>query len=275
MPTRIKFTVFITLLCLTFIIQSSSTILAKYISIDSKVEAKTVESFIKTHRIKTSDLEFKKTNQLTNNFFTKETDMPVYLTFDDGPTKFTSDILHILNKHGVQSTFFMLNNNIENLPELVKLVANSGHTIGCHGVTHIVSRFYRTDTSPSEEMTTCAKSVENVTSRKVQVVRVPYGSSPHLSSAQKGHLEKAQFIMWDWNVDSMDWSISSSEKMVQSVMNQVKRVKENGRAPVILFHDTNITVQALPQIIKKLKSLGYEFKPITVYDDPIQFTLKK
>lgn len=273
MQTRNRVTIFITLITLTFIIFSSSTSLAKYITFESKVEAVSTVKLPRTHTIKTTSIEFKDSSEKL--FFKKEPSIPVYLTFDDGPTEHTPAILDILKKYEIKSTFFMLNNNIHKNPDIVKTVSENGHTVGCHGVTHKVKLFYKTNTSPKEEMVACGKSVEDVIDSKVQVIRVPFGSSPYLTSAQKSELEKSQFIMWDWNVDSHDWSMNSSDKIVQTVLQQVKKLKEKEITPVLLFHDKEITVKALPQIIEQLKKLGYDFKPITVDDTPLQFSIKK
>lgn len=273
MLTRNRVTIFITLITLTFIIFSSSTSLAKYITFESKVEAESTVKQPQTHITKTTSIVMKESGQ--KSFFDQEPKLPVFLTFDDGPTEHTIAILDILKKYEVESTFFMLNQNIHELPEVVKKVKQNGHTIGCHGVTHKVENFYKTTTSPNEEMQTCGKSIEKVMGSKVPFIRVPFGSSPYLSSEQKSELDTSQFIMWDWNVDSQDWTMSSSDEIVQSVLEQVKTLKEKEQVPVILFHDREITAKALPQIIEKLKDLGYDFKRITVEDKPLQFTIKK
>lgn len=270
MHTKHRLTLFITLITLTSIIFSSSTTLAKYMIFESQVEAESTGKQSSIHTTKVIGLGMKETNH--EHFFTMESKPLVFLTFDDGPTEHTPAILKILKEYDIKSTFFMLNQNIHNLPKVVKMVEQEGHTIGCHGVTHRVELFYKSTTSPAEEMIECSNTIKNVIGSDVQVIRVPFGSIPHLTSEQKNELEQAKFILWDWNVDSQDWNMKSMDKMIQRVLHQVKELKKNVQVPVILFHDKEITVQALPIIIEKLKGLGYSFKAISTQDKPLQFT---
>lgn len=275
MQTRSRLILFITLVSLSLIIFSSSTILADYFDFESTAEAKTIgtsNSNIKNHIAKSTDIVVK---EIDEQFLIKDPSKLIYITFDDGPTEYTPAILQILDQYQIKSTFFMLNNNVQKYPEISKAVATAGHTIGCHGVTHKVSEFYKTLTSPRDEMATCGKTVEDVTGEHVQVVRVPFGSFPHLTTAQKTELDKAQYVLWDWNVDSNDWSINNSDKIVQSVLKQVEKFKGRQKSPVLLFHDKEVTTKALPIIIESLKAQGYLFKQITVDDEPLQFATKK
>ncbi|MDQ0155130.1 polysaccharide deacetylase family protein [Robertmurraya andreesenii] len=277
MLSRKRITIFILLISLTIIIFSSSTIFAKLIELEAKAEGKnhTIETQFREHATKGSEIELLEGfEQLPERFAKVESKMELFLTFDDGPTPFTPAILSVLRKYNIKSTFFMLNGNILKNPDIVKAVAEEGHSIGCHGVSHKVSAFYRTSTSPREEMETCGKSVEEMTGQVVQLIRVPFGSSPHLTASQKKELDQAHFIMWDWNVDSADWRMHSSEQMVQSVLMQVNRIKEKGIKPVILFHDKEVTAQVLPKIIEKLMEMGYEFKAISNDDAPMQFKIR-
>lgn len=273
MATRKRFIIFTTLISLTFFIFTSSTILGKYITFESKVVAETTgdKTPLKIHALKTIDVQFKESNQL---FLEKRNQKIVFLTFDDGPTEHTLAILDILNKYNAPSTFFMLKGNIVKRPNVVKEVADSGHSIGCHGVSHKVNLFYKTATSPKDEMDSCSKSVAEVVGKGVELIRVPFGSFPHLTSTQKENLAKSQFILWDWNVDSMDWNIQSPDQMVSIVMKQVEKLENKEKVPVILFHDKEITVMALPKIIENLKALGYEISPLSVEVEPLQFKTK-
>lgn len=275
MQSRSRLILFVTLVILSLIIFSSSTLLAGQFAFESTAEAKTIgssNSNIKNHISKSTDIVVKK---IDNQFLITDPSKLIYITFDDGPTEYTPAILQILDRYQIKSTFFMLNNNVQKHPEITKAVAASGHTIGCHGVTHKVSEFYKTLTSPRDEMATCGKTVEDVSDENVRIIRTPFGSSPHLSAAQKIELEKAQYVMWDWNVDSNDWSINASDKIVQSVLKQVEKLKGQQRASVILFHDKEVTTKALPIIIESLKAQGYIFKQITLDDNPLQFATKK
>lgn len=275
MFTENQLKIFISLFCLTFIIFFSSTILVEHASIGSEVQAKSTGASFKSHRGKSFHLLMKDAEVLTNEVVVRESKWPVFLTFDDGPTEYTTNILDILAHYQIKSTFFMLDGNIRKYPNIVKAVVNDGHSVGCHGVTHRVSHFYKTTTSPLGEMKTCRQSLTEISGEDTPLIRVPFGSYPHLTKEQKLKLDEAELIMWDWNVDSSDWELRSRNLIIETVIKQVQKMKEKGKTPVVLFHDKEITAAALPTIIVSLHHLGYEFKPITQYDEPLQFNQKK
>lgn len=272
-PRKRLMIIFSTLFCITIFIFSSSIILGKHFNFEATVEANTInKSTYRIHTTKLSELEAK--TIIAERFIDKEEPLRLYLTFDDGPTEHTGEILEILKKYDIESTFFMLNHNVLKRPEVVQNVWSNNHTIGCHGVTHQIAKFYKDSSSPLDEMNICGKSVESVIGETVNIIRVPFGSFPHLTLAQKEKLDEANLVMWDWNVDSSDWNNHNENAIIQTVLHQVEKLKNSDRVPVILFHDKEVTVRALPRIIEALKSLGYEFLPITENDVPVQFKIK-
>jgi len=274
MTPRKRLIIFTTLFCISFFIFTSSIILGKHLTFEAKVEATTLnKSSYRIHREKIRELSIK-SDIITDSFLKKDGTQPIYLTFDDGPTEYTEDILEILDRYEIKSTFFMLSNNVLHNPTVVQAVKEKNHTIGCHGVTHQVSKFYKTSSSPLDEMNTCKTSVQSITGEPVNIIRVPFGSFPHLTTSQKAKLDQAKYVMWDWNVDSNDWSIHNEKKMTKSVLDQVQKLYKRERVPVILFHDKEVTVKALPTIIEALKNLGYEFLPIDEKDIPVQFKIQ-
>lgn len=270
-----RYTLFLTLVSLTFIIFLSSAFLQEVLLIEEKVEAKTIESAaeksnIRKHSTKIINITYKEIHEF------KTTDPHLYLTFDDGPTKHTEPILDILNQNRIKSTFFMLQGNIYKFPEVVKSVKKGRHSLACHGVTHRVDQFYANDIAPVEEMDLCNEAIQKVVGEKISLIRVPFGSFPHLTLKQKTNLDGSGYIMWDWNVDSMDWGHKnqSPDQLVNTVIKQVTDLKEKNIVPVILLHDTEITVKALPTMITKLSEMGYSFRAITTKDEPLQFKIK-
>lgn len=257
------------LVFLTFFIFLSTIILSKFFILESKAKS---PYQTQTHVSKMMEVNYKKDLSIKKSFLsTSKKKKVVYLTFDDGPSSYTKDILKTLNEFDAEATFFVLSPRVKSSPKIVKKIAKEGHTIGCHGVTHKVRYFYKTAKSPKKEMDSCAKTVKDVAKVNVNLVRTPYGSHPYLTKAQKEKLEKANYIIWDWNVDSRDWTNPSEKKLVNSVINQVKAQSKKGHDPVILFHDTKITAKALPKILKKLEKLGYDFESLDDKIKPVQF----
>ncbi|WP_075982033.1 polysaccharide deacetylase family protein [Bacillus massilinigeriensis] len=264
------------LLCLSALFSVSYTIVELSFFQNDRVKANSKISdsaLISPQPYKSMALANKNINIKQN--FNKYT-QNIYLTFDDGPNQHTKKILHILKRKKTTATFFMLNDNILKNKEMVAAVNKAGNSLGCHGVSHRVDRFYQTKKSPLVEMNTCKKSILKASGEETLLIRVPYGSFPNLSPIQKKYLDHAGFIMWDWNVDSEDWlnKNKSGKYLVNHVVNQVKQLKKHDITPVILLHDTEISVKALPKLIDKLQAMGYTFQPINEQIKPLQFSPK-
>ncbi|MFD1929338.1 polysaccharide deacetylase family protein [Sporosarcina siberiensis] len=189
----------------------------------------------------------------------------VYLTFDDGPNLFTTKNLATLKKYDVESTFFFLGNQMNYYPKIVKNVASEGHYIGSHSITHDQKKVYASSKSFMSEMSSGALMIKKLSSSKdvPKLMRVPYGSKPHLTPAMKGELKKEGYKIWDWDVDSNDWKYSDKQysEIVKNVQDGVNRAYKAGdRDIVVLLHDRSQTAIALPQIIEWLKKEGYTMK---------------
>ncbi len=101
------------------------------------------------------------------------------------------------------------------------------------------------------------KTFEKITGETSNLIRLPFGSKPYTSQASYDNIVNAGYKLWDWTLDSEDWK-STSPQIVQSIKQNAK-----GNEIVILIHERKQTVAVLDQIIKYLKSQGYEIVPIT------------
>lgn len=197
-------------------------------------------------------------------------DKVVYLTIDDGPSAHTEALLDILENYGVKASFFMLEPNMTKYPEQVKRMAQAGHAVGMHGVTHSQKKFYASRESVVAEMIQGQATLNALTGVTSHLIRVPYGSSPHMSVDYMQAVADAGLILWDWNVDSLDWKFKG-EGYVAHTMKQVERLQENGHNSVILIHDTDATVTYLPKLLNCLLDSGYTLQVITDQIEPVQF----
>lgn len=195
----------------------------------------------------------------------------VYLTFDDGPTKYTEEILDTLLENQAKATFFPLKNNIDRYPQIVKRIVREGNAIGCHGVTHDVTQFYATPNTTLNEILSCNQSLSDVTGNTSKLIRVPFGSYPYMKESHRELINNAGFIMWDWNIDSEDWTLTSDDQVKNSVETQLAQLAKKNITPVILFHDKKVTSEALELIIKLLDDQDYTFSTITEDLTPLQF----
>ncbi|KXG75470.1 polysaccharide deacetylase family protein [Thermotalea metallivorans] len=192
-----------------------------------------------------------------------------YITFDDGPSIYTEKLLQILNQYNAKATFFMLSDRIKNYPEIVQRVINEGNTVGLHGVTHDVKKIYKSPSILVSEMDACNRSLQTVTGMRTNLIRVPYGSKPYMTQKYREAVVNAGYKMWDWNVDSQDSLADyvSPLMIVENVKEQVGRRS----VPIILLHERQCTVEALPHILDYLKKEGYIFIPIDSRQEPFNF----
>ena len=166
---------------------------------------------------------------------------------------YTDKLLETMANEDVKCTFFAVEFWTKKHPDYIKKIYNAGHEIGTHSATHPYMSKLDKNTI-IKELTSSAKAIEQITGEKVEVFRPPYGDyNDNLINTAK---ELGLYVI-QWDVDSLDWKDLSAKQITDRVLNRVK----NGS--IVLFHNQGLhTAEALPQIIKSLKSQGYEFKRI-------------
>lgn len=189
-----------------------------------------------------------------------------YLTFDDGPSRNTPAILDILASYDIKATFFPLGSSIERLEnseELLNQMLEAGHYLGLHSMTQDPATLYKSDQAVENfmnEMTEEQALIESLTGFKSNLCRAPYGTAGMLSEAHVEAIVESGLKCWDWDIDAWDWSYTN----VSDILAQVETGLTLSRYPsqlVVLFHEKDITPQALPLVIDRLTELGYEMMP--------------
>lgn len=186
----------------------------------------------------------------------------VYLTIDDGPSEYTDEIIKILNKNNVKATFFMINGNMQAYPEQVKNIVKNGNTAGFHSVSHDIHKLYVSKTSAKEEFDTNQATFKKITGQTSKVIRLPFGSKPYTPRASYNALVDSGYKLWDWTLDTEDWRSTSSQ-----IMENVKKYSSGSDNVVLLMHERKQTVATLDEMIKYLKSEGFEILPIKQSDE--------
>lgn len=201
----------------------------------------------------------------------------VYLTFDDGPSPRTPEILDVLKKHDVKATFFVINSKEEYIPYLQRAI-EEGHTIGVHSASHKYKEIYRSVDAYLEDFTKCYKYIFDNTGYEATIFRFPGGSvNNYNSSVRKDialEMSRRGFIYFDWNVESND---SRRNMSVDAVYNNVINGCNGKNRAVVIMHDSTgkkSTVQALDRIITKLKEDGWQFAALTNEIKPVIFRMK-
>lgn len=197
----------------------------------------------------------------------------IYLTFDDGPSVCTDDILRILKEENVKATFFV---TAQFTPYLSKLtdIARDGHEVAIHTYSHNF-KMYQSIESYFEDLNKIKDVIIKYTGKSPRIMRHPGGSS---NSIFKKHNRDPQFMdrlcvalldsgyqFVDWNLDSRDATGNNVpvNVLVRSACQTAHHIQ------CLLMHDTGAkrtTVQALPQIIRFFKQQGYEFGVINSVD---------
>jgi peptidoglycan/xylan/chitin deacetylase (PgdA/CDA1 family) len=194
----------------------------------------------------------------------------IYLTFDDGPSYVTDQLLDILNQFEMKATFFMLGPNMQEHPKVVKRMHKEEFGLALHGITHNVAKIYSNPFAPSEEMTENQEIMKNLTGAHTDIIRLPYGSIPYLTEDMRYLLDQKAFHVWDWNVDSRDWELKN-ERYVQHTIREIQKMEQAGETPIILLHDKPDTIKHLPKLLTYIKSQGYKTKVLTNDMSPLTF----
>ena len=188
----------------------------------------------------------------------------VYLTFDDGPSEYTKDILDILDKYNVKATFFVTCSSY--LEQYSKIILEKGHTLALHTCTHKYNYIYSSEQNYYDDLNNISNLVENYTGVKSKFIRFPGGSSINkgiMSRLTKSVQEKG-YKYYDWNIDSNDAAGANTEQIYSNVVGNLENNKRT--EAMILMHDTkSYTKDALESIIKDTLSMGYTFSNITEY----------
>ena len=199
----------------------------------------------------------------------KSSEKIAYITIDDGPSRYTNEILNVLNKYDARATFFMIDKNMKSHPNEVKCIIENGNTPGFHSVSHDIHQLYKTDKSAKEEFDINKQTLLDLTGVESNIVRLPYGSKPYASYECYENLVEAGYKMWDWDIDTQDWKVDS-DKVLENVITYSKG-KDN---IVVLMHERKQTAKNLESILKYLKSEGYTFLPIEEDEMPQNYWIK-
>lgn len=178
------------------------------------------------------------------------------LTFDDGPSsKWTPQIIEILNSHNIKAIFFVVGKHAEENPEALKQLAGNGMEIGVHSYSHLPLPFLFSG-KLDREIRGTVDIIKNLTGQTPRFFRPPWGfyNRRVIETAESYGLKTIL-----WSRSSRDWFLKDPGLIVRETMNGL----ENGE--ILLFHDgckkgvsRKYTVEALPMVLDALKSEGFQ-----------------
>lgn len=171
----------------------------------------------------------------------------IALTFEDGPSDYTEELLSALRHYNVKVSFFVLGANAEKNPEIIRQAYDDGHLIANHGYTH--QNLYAV--SPKKAKALIDKTdeiIKNITNQKLVFYRPAYGYINSLS------LKMYDRVIVNWSKDTYDWRHKDADVIYEKIMECA------GDGEIILLHDTKRpTVEAVIRAIPDLQEQGYEF----------------
>jgi peptidoglycan/xylan/chitin deacetylase (PgdA/CDA1 family) len=170
----------------------------------------------------------------------------IVFTFDDGPSKYTDDIIKTLELNESSATFFMLGNKMKYNKDIVNLVYNSNSEVGTHSYSHKYLNKLNLDEF-NEEINSCSILFNEITKDKLKYLRPPYGSY------NDNVINNSPYPLILWTIDTKDWLFKDRNKIYNNIIDYACD------GCIVLMHDTYIeTYESLKMILPKLRNMGYE-----------------
>ena len=182
------------------------------------------------------------------------------LTFDDGPSESTPQILEILARYQAPATFFQIGANVERLPEVARAVRDAGHTIGNHSQTHPLFSL-RSGYFIEHELRAAQDTIQTHTGEAPRWFRAPYGVRWFGVGRAQRRLGLTGVM---WTVIGYDWKLGAD-----AIVKRVAGAISNGG--IVCLHDgrelqvkpdIGETVAAVRRLVPMLLDQGYTFETI-------------
>jgi len=189
----------------------------------------------------------------------------VYLTFDDGPEpENTPAVLAILKSHDIKATFFVVGNQIEKHPDILRQIYQEGHAIGNHSYNHVYRELYQSPNTYFSQLRRTDEIIKNILGVRPRISRAPGGSAGSFTKEYWDNLKKLGYTEVGWNISSGDASSAKAGQLVDNIAAQMDN-KNLWSHATLLMHDGRghaETVKALPAIIKFYKDRQFEFRVV-------------
>lgn len=175
----------------------------------------------------------------------------VAVTYDDGPSQYTSQILDTLKKNNARATFFEVGYMVGRYPNAVKRIDEMGCELGNHSYDH-ANLGIADAAKVQSQLSRMDSEIKKLTGKTPALVRPPYGS---IGNNLKNYAKRPLIL---WSIDTRDWETRNAASVYQSVMSHVKD------GDIILMHDAYLsTANASERIIPELKKRGYQLVTVS------------
>ncbi|MGD9560366.1 MAG: polysaccharide deacetylase family protein, partial [Oscillospiraceae bacterium] len=199
-----------------------------------------------------------------------------YLTFDDGPSSTTLRILETLKQYDIKAAFFVTGEASQQNPDILRAIADGGHTLGVHSWCHEYGTIYASVEAFLEDFERMYREIVDVTGVQPTIFRFAGGSinnhNMYTYDAIVAEMLRRGFTFYDWNAAGSD-AVTGGLTSTQVTANVLHSAAGRERALVLLHDrpDTATTATALPAIIEGLAAQGFEFAQLTAEVKPITF----
>lgn len=198
----------------------------------------------------------------------------VYLTFDDGPSERTPELLEVLERYDVKATFFMLGKDTKQGRQWMRDIVAAGHAIGVHSYTHDYKTIYSSVEAFLDDFAQEYYLIQDATGVPPQIFRFPGGSingyNGHIYQEIISEMTRRGFVYYDWNRQTGDAARNNVpvDTLVKNSLDQASSM----RRVFLLAHDSNRftnVVEALPRIIEGYREAGFTFDALTPEVKPV------
>ncbi|KAI9354027.1 hypothetical protein BD770DRAFT_347802 [Pilaira anomala] len=187
------------------------------------------------------------------------------LTFDDGPSQYTSELLDILDKENVKATFCVMGAHVDKYPDIIKRAFDAGHQIASHTFSH-PHLMSLTNEEIVYEVKATEEAIEKITGIRPRYIRPPFGEA---DDRVKGLLKSMGYKLLLWNVDPTDYDVYMKQDVSTLIQGSFKMAVQDSNTGlnvngdpgfISLQHDLyKESVEEVPKVIAFLKGKGYSF----------------
>jgi probable sporulation protein (polysaccharide deacetylase family) len=167
--------------------------------------------------------------------------------------EYLPQILQILKDNNIKITFFIGGDWATKYPEELKTIYQAGHELGNHGENHKKQTQLNIEQN-KREILKAEESIKNVTGVKTVLFAPPYGD---INKTVVDTAEGLGYKVIMWSIDTIDWNTKDYSEIIK----RVEKKQHNGG--IVLMHPTEVTVKALPELIKRLEDMGYEISGVS------------
>ncbi len=185
----------------------------------------------------------------------------IAFTFDDGPSKYTSELLKTLEINNSSATFFMIGNKMKYNKDIILEIYNSNSEIGSHSYSHKnLSSLSKAELN--KEINSVEIIYNEITNDKIKLLRPPYGK-------YNEEILSLNIPIILWNIDTKDW-LNKNPKKIYNIV-----IKNACDGCIVLMHDTNFeTIEAVRKLIPALNNIGYNVVSISELINIKKYSIK-